>query len=144
MNRVALTIDSRPENVPLVGACVKEMADGYFSVAKLTEIEQAVTETVNNCIEHAYSGSQEQQIVINCGLLEDCLVIEIIDQGKQLNSECLMNMTTDFNYDPDDIDNLPEGGLGLKIIKSYMDKVNYRRENDHNHWSLTKYRSETT
>lgn len=139
MNRVSLTIDSRPENVPLACTCVKELVTKFFPVDKLLEIEQALAETVNNCIEHAYSGSEDQQITINYAISNNRLFIEIIDQGKQFDSEHLKNLNTDFDYDPLDINNLPEGGFGLKVIKSCMDEVNYYREDGKNHWSLTKH-----
>ena len=141
MNRVSLTIDSRPENVPLACACVKELVTEFFPIDKLLEIEQALAETVNNCIEHAYSGSEDQQITINYAISNDRLLIEIIDQGKQFDPERLKNLNTDFDYDPLDIDSLPEGGFGLKVIKSCMDEVNYQREDGKNHWSLTKLRT---
>lgn len=143
MNCVSLTIDSRPENVPLVGSCAKGMAAEFFSLDKLAEIEQALAETVNNCIEHAYSGSEDHQIAVNYTLSGDRLCIEIIDQGKQFDPERLNNLDADFDYDPLDINNLPEGGFGLKVIKSCMDEVNYRREDGKNHWSLTKFRATT-
>jgi serine/threonine-protein kinase RsbW len=139
MNHVSLTIDSRPENVPLVGACAKEIAGDSFSVEKLSEIEQALVETVNNCIEHAYCGSEDRQITIKYVLSNDRLFVEITDQGKQLDTQHLNNLHAAFNYDPFDIDNLPEGGFGLKVINSCMDEVNYRREDGKNHWTLTKF-----
>jgi serine/threonine-protein kinase RsbW len=141
MNHVSLTIDSRPENVPIVGACAKELAGDLFSAEKLSEIEQALSEAVNNCIEHAYCGSNEASIRIKYILSNDCLLIEITDQGRQFSAECLEYLDTEFNYDPQDIDNLPEGGFGLKVIKAYMDEVNYRRENGKNYWLLKKYSS---
>jgi serine/threonine-protein kinase RsbW len=141
MNQVSLTIDSRPENVPLVGACAKELAGDLFSAEKLSEIEQALTEAVNNCIEHAYCGSEEFQIIIKYVLSNDCLLIEITDQGKQFDADYLKNLNTEFNYDPYNIDDLPEGGFGLKVIKTYMDEVDYRRENGKNYWLLKKYSS---
>jgi serine/threonine-protein kinase RsbW len=139
MNHISLSVDSRPENVPLVAACTKELAGGLFSATKLSEIEQALTEAVNNCIEHAYCGSKEFRIVIEYTLANDCLLIEIIDQGKQLDPDYFKNLDTEFNFDPHDIDNLPEGGFGLKVIKSYMDEANYRYENGNNYWLLKKY-----
>ncbi|MEQ1738634.1 MAG: ATP-binding protein [Methyloglobulus sp.] len=139
MNHVSLTIDSRPENVPLVCTCAKGMVDGFFSVDKLAEIEQALAEAVNNCIEHAYSGSEDYQILIKYTLSDDRLFIEITDEGKPFDPEHLNNLKSDFDYDPFDIDNLPEGGFGLKVIKSCMDEVNYHREDGKNHWRLTKY-----
>jgi serine/threonine-protein kinase RsbW len=144
MSNIALTIDSRPENVPLVCSSIIEMAAEFFSVDKLTEIEQAVAETVNNCIEHALCGSEGYQITINCELLNDRLFIEITDEGKQFDSERLNNLNTGFDYDPRDIPGLPEGGFGLSVLKSCMDIVNYRREGGKNHWLLTKFFSEFT
>ncbi len=139
MNHVSLTIDSRPENVALVGACAKEIVGDSFSVEKLSEIEQALVETVNNCIEHAYSGLEDRQITIKYALSNDRFLIEITDQGKKIDPQCLKKLTTEVDFDPSDIDSLPEGGFGLKVINSCMDEVNYRREHGKNHWSLTKF-----
>lgn len=139
MNIVSLTIDSCPTHVPLVGVCAKEMAVDYFSVDHLSEIEQALVELVNNCIEHAYSGQNGCQITVQYMLENDRLVIKVTDQGKQFDPKRLENLDADFDYDPLDIDNLPEGGFGLKIIKSCMDEVLYNRINGNNQWSLTKY-----
>ncbi len=139
MNHVSLTIDSRPENVPLVGACAKEIAGESFSIDKLSEIEQALVETVNNCIEHAYCGSEDRQITIKYALSNDRLFVEIIDHGKGLDPQCLKKLTAELDYNPSDIDGLPEGGFGLNVINSCMDEVHYRREDGKNHWSLTKF-----
>lgn len=141
MNRVSLTIDSRPENVQLVGICSKQIASDLFSVAEVAEIEQAIVEAVNNCIEHAYFGNDEGQISIKFTLSKYSLLAEIIDQGKQFDPNCLTKLNDGYDYDPLDIDNLPEGGFGLKVIKSCMDEVNYCRKDAKNYWSLTKYRS---
>ncbi len=139
MNHVSLTIDSRLENIPLAGLCAKEFASGYFSPDKLFDIDQALTEVVNNCIEHAYGHKNVNQIIIAFRLLSDRLVIEVSDTGKEYDVKLLESLTTDFNFDPDDIVNLPEGGFGLKIIKLCMDEVNYLRTNGSNRWLLAKY-----
>ncbi|NOT85156.1 MAG: ATP-binding protein [Methylococcaceae bacterium] len=140
MNHITLTIDSRLENIAIVCVCAKALAGVFFDVDKFAEIELALAEAVNNCIEHAYCGSDQQQVIIKFTLLNDRLLIEIIDEADiAFNPELLENLSVDFDYDPLDIDNLPESGFGLKIIKSSMDGVNYRRENGKNHWILTKY-----
>lgn len=142
MNQISLTIDSRPENVPLAGLCAKEFAGNVFNTEQLSNIEQALVETVNNCIEHAYSDvSSEGVIEITYSLSDDCIVIEVMDQGKQFDPAKLENLDKVDDFDPLDFDNLPEGGFGLKVIKSCMDKIDYRRDNGRNHWLLTKYRN---
>lgn len=140
MNRITLTITSKWENVRIAALCAKEIAHQAFDEAALVEIEVAVVETVNNCIEHAYAGSDEHQVTIRYLLADDQLVIEIIDDGKVMAKNFLDNLHTDFDFDPTDFDNLPEGGMGLKLVKNCMDEVCYQHNGEHNLWVLTKYR----
>lgn len=142
MNQISLTIDSRPENVPLAGFCAKEFAGHLFNTEQLSNIEQALVEAVNNCIEHGYSGLSKGKIIINYNLSSERFVIELIDQGKEFDATRLEKLNTDFTYDPLDIDNLPEGGFGLIVIKRCMDEISYRREDGKNYWTLTKFVSQ--
>ncbi len=137
MNRISLTIESYPENVALVGLCVKEIAGNYFTESQIAEIEQALIETVNNCIEHAYSDG-EGQITIKFTPSKERLIVEIIDQGKKFKQNCFENLDCKIDFDPLDLNNLPEGGFGLKVIKSCMDEVNYRNDGENNYWFLSK------
>lgn len=139
-----LTVDSSLENIPLISHYVKETAKNFFSEVQLLEIEQAISEAVNNCIEHAYEYSDRHSITLNCTMLDNGLLIEMCDQGKPFDIRCLEDVNTEFDFDPIDIENLPEGGLGLKIIKTYMDNVGYRRENSKNYWYFTKYSTSMT
>lgn len=140
MNRISLTIASRPENARLVGLCAKEIACEAFDNETVAEIELAVVEAVNNCIEHACAGLDQHQIIIEFWLRKDRLSIEMIDQGAAIELEWLDNLSADFDFDPTDMENLPEGGMGLKIIKNCMDEVSYQNVDDRNRWLLTKYR----
>ncbi|SJM92444.1 ATP-binding protein [Crenothrix polyspora] len=133
-----LTVDSNLENIQLISNYVKEIAKDCFNIAQLMEIEQAVIEAVNNCVKHAYGYSDQHPITIQCNLLDNNLLIEIIDEGKPFDVRCLDELNADFDFDPLDIANLPESGLGLKIIKIYMDKVSYHREDNKNRWLFKK------
>ncbi len=140
MNRITLTIISNLENSRLAGLCAKEIASQSFDETSVTEIELAVVEIVNNCIEHACVDCDKHQISIEFWLSEDQLSIEIIDQGNAIDPVWIDNISTDFDFDPDDLENLPEGGMGLKIVKNCMDEVSYQNLNEQNRWLLTKYR----
>jgi serine/threonine-protein kinase RsbW len=142
MNRVSLTIVSSLENSRLVGLCAREIACRAFSNDALVEIELAAVEVVNNCIEHAFAGSDKHQITIEFLLSEDRLSIEMIDQGKAIEPELLANLNANFDFDHTDLDNLPEGGMGLKIVKSCMDEVSYQNKDKRNRWLLIKYTGE--
>ena len=140
MNRIVLTITSCFKNSRVVGLCAREIASESFDEASVAEIELAVVEAANNCIEHACACSENHQISIEFYLDEELLTIELIDQGKAIEPEQLKNSNADFNFDTTDIKNLPEGGMGLKIVKKCMDEVIYQHLNSRNHWLLTKYR----
>ncbi|GAB6140441.1 hypothetical protein JCM14076_11700 [Methylosoma difficile] len=140
MNRITLTIMSQLANARLAALCAREIASPSFDETALAEIEVAVVETVNNCIEHACAGSEENKITIAYLLADDRLSIEVSDSGKVLEADYLLGLEKDFDFDPTDFDNLPEGGMGLKIIKSCMDEVHYQNTEDQNRWILVKYR----
>jgi serine/threonine-protein kinase RsbW len=110
----------------------------------LAEIEVAVVETVNNCIEHASEGSETHKISIGFLLTDDRLAVEVQDNGKAIDTDYLQNLEAEFDFDPSDIANLPEGGMGLKIIKNCMDEVYYQNTDGQNRWLLTKFRCANT
>ena len=138
MNKVILIITNNLENARLAGLCAREVAGEFFDEESLAKIELAIIETVNNCIEHAYDGFGNHQIAITFYLTDERFSIEITDQGKAIESKQLENINQDFYYDPEDIGNLPEGGMGLKIIKNCVDEVIYQNVNGSNRWLLMK------
>lgn len=140
----SLTLNISSDNGQIAAVCerAKVFTKGRFSPEAFAELEIALAETLNNCIEHAYSGAQDLPITLHFTLTDDRLVIEIIDNSsKELDAAALNNLNTDIEFDPLDIDNLPEGGFGLKIIKNCLDNLRYYHENDQNHWLLTKLSS---
>jgi len=139
MNRVSLKFLSDFQNSRLAGLCVREIASDFFDDTVLSEIELAVVEAVNNCIGHACTELYNQQIVIDFCLNDDRLLVEINDKGKSFDSDLLDYLNSDFVFDTTDFANLPEGGMGLKIIKHYMDEVTYQNVNQINCWRLVKY-----
>ena len=139
MNRISLTIVRNLENSRLVGLCAREIACRTFNDEALAEIELATVEAVNNCIEHACAGSDKHQIIIEFLLSDDRLSIEMIDQGQAIEPEWLNHLNA--NFDDADLDNLSEGGRGLKIVKSCMDEVSYQNRDERNRWLLIKYTS---
>lgn len=138
MNYASITISSRYENTRLAALCAKEISAMSFKPEAVDEIELSVVELVNNCIEHAYEESEDSQIFIEFKVFKEQLIIEVVDNGRGMNLALLESMNGDFNFDPDDLNNLPEGGFGLNIIKASMDDVAYERLSNSNHWKLIK------
>jgi serine/threonine-protein kinase RsbW len=98
-------------------------------------VEICLNEALNNVIKHAYGGKSKYGIDINIRKNVKYLEIEIIDNGE---SRAKLDTPT-LDFDPEDIDNLPESGMGLYIIHQLMDEVNYITLNGKNYFTLKKY-----
>ncbi len=144
MNKVSLVFYSRLENVRFAALCSKQMAKQAFNDEAIAEIELAIVEVVNNSIIHAYASSTEYKITVEIELNEECLIIQTYDTGIAMNPDSLEKDHADIQFEvsvDSSIEELPEGGLGLKMIQHCMDEVSYQNLNNTNHWRLTKFRS---
>ena len=88
-----------------------------------------------NVINHAYRGqSGEFEIIITSE--EQAITVEIIDNGPPFN------MLQDAPL-PDveaEIEERPVGGLGIHLVKTMMDELYYKRDQERNHLTLVKRR----
>lgn len=129
-----LRLPSELARVGAVGESVRAFCDGA-KVAPLdaSAIELCVVEAVNNAIEHACGSRPELEITVVATHTEGALTIEIIDRGAPMPSHLLgPDAPSPLDFDPTDIDALPERGFGLSIIRQVMDEVTYRSERGQN------------
>ena len=97
-------------------------------------VEICLTEALNNVIKHAYKGENSNQIEIIIRINNNQLEIDIVDEGSPRKNLII----SELNFDPTKIDNLPESGMGLYIIKQLMDELNYYSLNGKNYFTLRK------
>lgn len=92
----------------------------------------AFVEAYNNAVIHAYHGlppGAVGSIEVEMKVSKDKLLLCVIDHGKSFAPD---------NVPTPDLDALPEGGLGLFIIRSFMDQVRYERVGDKNVLTMEK------
>lgn len=117
-----LKLPSQPENLALIRDLVSKVAAKVgFSADEASKIELAVDEACTNVIKHAYGNNSDQTIDVQIKIEKDKLVITVSDKGK--------------GFDPSKI-KLPDlgesikvgkkGGLGICLIKTLMDKVDFQ------------------
>jgi serine/threonine-protein kinase RsbW len=94
-----------------------------------------ITEAVNNVIKHAYKGDSSKYVQVNVKREHEFVEIQIIDEGSPRSSFVI----PDLDYDPSDINNLPESGMGLYIMSQLMDNLDYFSVNGKNYFTLKKY-----
>ncbi len=89
------------------------------------QIIQAVDESCSNIIEYGSEDSEKQHFILIIQPEKNCLVIDIIDYGKQFDQSD--DTRIDINKR---IGQRKSGGFGLALIKRCMDVVEHKRTPD--------------
>ncbi len=133
--KILMMIESRLEHVSLVGMAVRGiLKHAVPDDVAAYKIEVAVTEAVNNAVKHAYDLEGGHRVEIEMSLSPHAVIFRICDDGKSMQ----FPEKTDIKYDPDDLSRLPEGGMGIPLMKSIMDEVSYDRREGKNCLTLCK------
>lgn len=101
----------------------------------MTMVKVAIDEAATNVVRYAYT-AEKQPISI---LAETCgwkLIFTISDQGVPFNPLEYNQPANEIN--PDNIENIVIGGLGISIIKDSFDELEYKYENNSNILILKK------
>ena len=133
--RVPGTLRYRDLAVRVVGAACKLVGTPDESTGPIrntewdNEVVSAFGEAFNNAAIHSYDGRNPGEVVIEVETGITAITIRLIDYG---NSFALDEVPVP------DLEALPESGLGLYIIRSFMDEVKYVPGSP-NVLSMTKY-----
>ena len=138
--RIKLVIDSRLENVSLIGLIINKLCSSIpLSDTESYQVELCVVEAANNSIEHAYGMEQGHEVEVIFTLHSDRLIVDVCDTGKPMEKEYIeQNDVSLLEIDPNDIDNVAEQGRGIPIMKHIMDTMTYKTERGRNCLTLTK------
>jgi serine/threonine-protein kinase RsbW len=129
---IKLEIDSRLENIPLVGMAVNKICSSLnLSKIKAYEMELCVVEACTNVIKHAYENKPGNKLKVAISIDDEKIVFKICDTGKSMDAEKLCPK------EPNPYD-LAESGRGLIIMNKLMDKLDYKTENGKNILIMTK------
>lgn len=96
-------------------------------------IINAVIEALNNIVEHTFV-ERQGEVSLYATFLHNALNVRIEDNGPPMQKRSI----TPLDFDPANLADLPEGGMGIAIIQGVMDKVTYAREGNLNIVAMTK------
>lgn len=136
MSKIDLVIESCFENIDLIGTCIESLSSELLDEHQRYQLKISVYEAVTNCIKHAYLGSPRHTVLVACNIDSDRILLDIADSGISMDPKYFNAISTAFEINPD---NPKEGGMGLKIIKLYMDSIDYQTKDGTNHFILVKY-----
>ncbi len=132
-----LAIDSRLAAVAPAARAVREfLVAAGGDALEAAQAELCVTEAANNAIRHAYRLQPGGTIEIACVADGDRVVLAVADRGEPMREPPRPRPP---EFDPADIENLPEGGMGLFLIGALMDEVRYTVADGRNTLTMTRF-----
>jgi serine/threonine-protein kinase RsbW len=90
-------------------------------------IHLVLDEVVANIISHGYDDTAEHQIHVTLALDESVLAIRVEDDGRPFDPLAAPPPDLDLP-----LEERPVGGLGIHIVRSVMDAVEYQRDGGRN------------
>jgi serine/threonine-protein kinase RsbW len=141
-NRIHLTIDSNLADVFLVGLLINS-ASRFVGLdeTEAYQMELCVVEAVNNTIRHAYGGQAGHEVAVSAAISPSRLEFSVADRGSPISGDVLAARRWEASaadHDPFALDQLPEGGMGLEIMREVMDQVDYESRGGVNCLRMTK------
>ncbi|WP_026688725.1 anti-sigma B factor RsbW [Alteribacter aurantiacus] len=122
---IEMKLPAKPEYVGVVRLTVSGIANRLgYSYDDIEDIKIAVAEACTNVVNHAYKedASHEAAMTIGCGVYEDRIELMVADKGNSFDVDQLKQNLGPVNAEQP-VEELKEGGLGLFLIETLMDKV---------------------
>ena len=132
MKENRLIIRSKENSVNIISDYLSNLFENKISAKDDNAIHLAVEEAVVNITTHGFKNS-DGKIEVLCKIVEPFVIIHICDNAPAFNP--LLLPSPDIEAD---LENRQIGGLGVHLIKSLMDEVEYRKTENGNHLTLKK------
>jgi len=136
---ISLIIDSDLDEVAHIAKAVRGLCAGLLSEEARDAVELSLVEAINNVIKHGYQGQRGQDVRVLVGLHTDYVVIEVVDNASPMQSTLLEEASEErFAFDETNLADVPEGGMGLALIRMNMDEVEYTSREGENRLRMIK------
>ncbi len=124
---IEMKVPAKPEYVGVVRLTLSGITSRMgFNYELIEDIKIATSEAVTNAVHHAYQPDEQGEVVVSFGLYNDRLEVKVSDSGQSFNLEQTRRETGPID-ESEKVEFLREGGLGLYLIESLMDEVNFHR-----------------
>ena len=119
--RLVVSVPARIEcrdqvGAQLVEACRRQVPGERGEILG-HQLVSVFNEAFNNAVLHAYAGTPGGMVEVSLDIVPPRLELRIADHGRSFDPRSVPEP---------DLDQLPEGGLGLFIMRSFMNEVDYQ------------------
>lgn len=133
-HHITLHFANSAEEAPRVSRKVDLfLRDERIDESLINKILLCIDELVTNIIAHAYNDKLEHAVQLECRVLDDKVELELRDDGVPFDPTKQVRPNVKVSLDDRSI-----GGLGIHLVTTLMDTVQYRREGDFNVLTATK------
>lgn len=101
--------------------------------AALQAADLALEEHLTNVINYGYEDNRTHEILVRLEIEAGALLVEVFDDGHPFNP--LQRPEVDTTVP---LDEKPIGGLGVHLMRRFMDELDYRREDGKNVFRMRK------
>lgn len=128
--KIKIEINSDPKMLCVLRAAIGEICKlGKFEHDDCTKIILAVDEACSNIMKHAYRGKIDKPITATFSLTSKMMEISLHDFGVSVDVKKIRSR---------ELDEVRPGGLGVHIMKTIMDKVEYRNGTKNGNFLILK------
>lgn len=121
---LSLRLPALLENVPVVmDRVIEAAAQVGLDDLTLQQIRLVVDEACANVVTHAYQGMEPGDMEITCSHSSQTCIIQVRDWGPGFTLECVPIPDLECSLEQRNL-----GGLGLFLIRHFMDHVHYSRD----------------
>jgi len=106
---------------------VRGLLPDWLSASECDAIELALAEALTNIVQHGFGSGPGQPVRLRVRERGGALEVDLWDQGRPIPKDrlSLADPSTTFLFDPTNLAGLPEGGMGLALIKAAFHEVRY-------------------
>jgi anti-sigma regulatory factor (Ser/Thr protein kinase) len=134
-NEQEITVAATIEQIPVISYFIERlMSLAGFESRKIMEFQLATEEAFTNVAKYAYSG-KTGTIHIIARVYGDRLELILEDEGTPFDPT-----THTVNLSQDDTKDRPVGGLGIHLIRCYVDRMSFEFRDGKNALTLVKKR----
>jgi len=117
MEAIQIQVPSLPENIRIVESFIDNIKDKYALDDDIYgNVMIAVTESVNNAIQHGNKGAKEKNVLLKLSYDQSSIKFRIADEGAGFDYKHLPDPTAPENLEK-------PGGRGIFLMKNLCDEV---------------------
>ncbi|MEY2429392.1 MAG: serine/threonine-protein kinase RsbW [Verrucomicrobiota bacterium] len=133
-HHLQVVLKNKPEEKRKLLAVLQDFArDNHLPAKVLQAADLVLEEHLTNLMNYAYADDLSHEIIVRFEVHQGALAIEVEDDGAPFDP--LLRPEVDTSVP---LEEKPIGGLGIHLIRKFMDDVHYRRERGKNILTLRK------